>query len=67
MPTLVIVGKYDGAVGVEQMRTLAEKLSDARFDQFDQSAHFVYAEEPDKFARDLAAFLGAESHRAGQH
>jgi proline iminopeptidase len=57
MPVLVMVGKYDGAVGVEQMRDLAGHLPRARFDEFDQSAHFVYAEEPEKFTRDVAAFL----------
>lgn len=58
MPTLVIVGKYDGSVGMEQMRSLAKKLPDARFDEFNGSAHFVYAEEPAKFGRDVVAFLG---------
>lgn len=57
MPALVIVGKYDGAVGAETMLSLAEHLPHAQFDEFDQSAHFPYAEEPVKFERDVAAFL----------
>jgi proline iminopeptidase len=57
MPVLVIVGRYDGAVGVKSMRSLANQLAHARFDEFDGSAHFPYAEEPDKFALDVAAFL----------
>lgn len=57
MPALIVVGKYDGAVGVEQMRYLADRLPHAHFEEFDQSAHFVYAEEPDKFERNVAAFL----------
>ncbi len=57
MPTLVIAGKYDGAIGPEQMKTLAAQLPNAHFDEFDQSAHFVYAEEPVKFVRDVEDFL----------
>jgi len=57
MPVLIIVGKYDNAVGVEQMRNLADRLPHAHFDEFEQSAHFVYAEEPEKFANDVAGFL----------
>ena len=59
MPTLVIAGKYDGAIGPEQMRTLAARLPNAHFDRFDQSAHFVYAEQPVKFVRDVTAFLAS--------
>jgi hypothetical protein len=59
MPVLIMVGKYDGAVGVDQMRDLADHLAHARFDEFDQSAHFPYAEEPDKFEKDLADFLSS--------
>jgi proline iminopeptidase len=57
MPVLVVVGRYDGAVGVKSMRSLANQLPHAKFDEFELSAHFPYAEEPDKFERDLAAFL----------
>lgn len=59
MPTLVVAGKYDGAIGPEQMRTLAAHLPNAHFDLFDQSAHFVYAEQPVKFVRDVTAFLAS--------
>ena len=59
MPTLVIAGKYDGAIGPEQMRTLAARLPNAHFDEFDQSAHFVYAEQPVKFLRDIEDFLAS--------
>jgi proline iminopeptidase len=57
MPVLVIVGRYDGAVGVKSMRSLANQLPHARFDEFDLSAHFPYAEEPDKFELDVGTFL----------
>lgn len=57
MPVLVIVGKYDGAIGKQQMLDLADHLPNARFDEFDRSAHFVYAEQPKKFVHDVTAFL----------
>lgn len=57
MPTLVIAGKYDGAVGFEPMREFADRLPNARFDEFPNSAHFPYAEEPAKFSSDVAAFV----------
>lgn len=57
MPALIVGGKYDGAIGPEQMRTLASQLPHARFDEFKQSGHFVYAEQPAKFVRDVAAFV----------
>jgi proline iminopeptidase len=57
MPMLVIVGTYDGAIGVQSMRVLAKAAPHGRYDEFDASAHFPYAEEPAKFERDVAAFL----------
>lgn len=57
MPALIIVGKYDRAIGTEQMRELANHLPNAHFDEFDESGHFVYAEQPEKFVHDVTAFL----------
>ena len=57
MPVLVISGRYDGAIPIGQMRGLAGELPHARFDEFTRSAHFPYAEEPDKFAHDVTRFL----------
>ncbi len=57
MPVLVIVGRYDG--GVEPLREVAARVPHGRFDEFEDSAHFPYAEEPGKFAADVTGFLGA--------
>ena len=57
MPVLIIVGKYDGAVGTEQLMSLAKRSPHAQFDEFDRSAHFPYAEEPVKFEHDVATFI----------
>ncbi len=59
MPVLVIEGKYDGAVPAEQLQILARSLPHAHYDEFENSAHFPYAEEPAKFERDVAAFVAA--------
>ena len=59
MPVLVIEGRYDGSVDPEQAKTLAAHVRGARYDEFENSAHFPYAEEPAKFERDVAAFLTA--------
>jgi proline iminopeptidase len=60
MPALVMVGKFDGAIGLEQMRALAEHLPDAQLDEFSRSGHFVYAEEPVKFVQDVTHFLNRD-------
>ena len=57
MPVLVIAGRYDGAVGLDQLKALAHHIPGAKLDLFPQSAHFPYAEEPTKFERDVTAFL----------
>ncbi|WP_158628926.1 alpha/beta fold hydrolase [Dyella choica] len=59
MPTLVIVGAYDRAVGVAPQKALAAKLPRGRFVEFEQSAHFPYQEEPDGFQREVLQFLSA--------
>ena len=59
MPVLVMEGKYDGAVPPEQLQALARSLPNAQYDEFKNSAHFPYAEEPAKFERDVAAFVAA--------
>jgi proline iminopeptidase len=61
MPVLIIGGKYDGAVDIKQLQSLAQHLRHAEFDDFERSAHFPYAEEPVRFERDVAAFLKEHS------
>lgn len=59
MPVLVLAGRYDGVIGVDAPRELARTLPNARFVEYERSAHFPYLEEPDRFARDVIAFLTA--------
>ncbi len=57
MPALVIAGKHDGAVIPAGLRPLSEKLPHARYVEFEQSGHFVYLDEPDRFARIVTTFI----------
>ena len=57
MPVLVIAGRYDGAARPEGLRLLAKRLPHAQFKEFDRSGHFVYLDEPTRFAREVARFI----------
>jgi proline iminopeptidase len=60
MPTLVLVGTYDRAVGVEAQRVLARQAPHATYVEFANSAHFPYEEEPGPFSAAVFSFL--DSH-----
>lgn len=57
MPVLLIAGKHDGAAGPAGLRELARRLPNARFVEYEHSGHFVYLDEPDRFASEIAAFV----------
>ncbi len=57
MPVLVIGGRHDGAIGMAPLRELAAKLPHATLSEYEQSAHFPYLEEPDRFATEVIGFL----------
>jgi len=57
MPVLVIAGRHDGAAQPAGLRELARRLPNARFVEYERSGHFVYLDEPERFARDLADFI----------
>jgi proline iminopeptidase len=59
MPVLLIAGRLDGAVVSGGLRELAGHVPTARFVEYENAGHFVYLDEPDRFARDVAAFFGA--------
>lgn len=60
MPVLVVAGRHDGAARPEGLRELAARLPNARFVEFDRSGHFVYLDETERFAREVAAFVRGE-------
>lgn len=59
MPVLVIAGRHDGAAQPPGLRELARRLPNARLIEYERSGHFVYLDEPDRFARDIADFVSA--------
>ena len=63
MPTLLIAGAEDYAVGVQPQRALAAALPRARIAVYERSGHFPYLEEPIRFARDVSSFLSADEKR----
>lgn len=58
MPVLVIVGARDRQVGLEPPRDLARGLPNARLLVYERSGHYPNLDEPARFTRDVAAFLG---------
>ena len=59
MPTLIIAGRHDGAVRPAGLRMLADRLPNARFVEFANSGHFVYLDEPERFAREVNLFVSS--------
>lgn len=57
MPTLVLVGAHDGAVGVAPQRALASRLPHATLVVLPGSAHFPYQEEPAAFLQAVDRFM----------
>jgi proline iminopeptidase len=57
MPVLVVAGRFDGAARSAGLRELARRLPNARFVEYERSGHFVYLDEPDRFAREVSAFI----------
>jgi proline iminopeptidase len=57
MPVLVVAGAHDGAAGPPGQRELARRLPNARYIEFEKSGHFVYLDEPERFAKEVTAFV----------
>jgi proline iminopeptidase len=57
MPVLVIAGERDLQAGIEPQREFVAKVPSARMLAYDQGGHFMWAEEPERFARDVISFL----------
>ncbi|HEX9947088.1 MAG TPA: alpha/beta hydrolase [Allosphingosinicella sp.] len=57
MPILVIAGRHDWAAGPQTQRALARSLPNARFVEYENAGHWMFIDEPERFARDASAFL----------
>jgi proline iminopeptidase len=63
MPVLVIAGRHDGAAVTHGLRELTRRLPQATFREYERSGHFVYLDEPERFIRDVTAFLPVSARR----
>lgn len=54
---LVIAGGKDFQAVIEPQRALAAALAHGRVLEYSANGHFMFVEDPDRFARDVAAFL----------
>ncbi len=59
VPTLVIVGRHDFITTVSMAEEMVKHLPHARLEIFDDSGHFAFVEEPDKFRRVVHDFVFA--------
>jgi proline iminopeptidase len=57
MPVLIVAGGRDASVGVQPQQRFAQLLRHAQFVSYDGAGHFVYLDEPNRFARDVIAFI----------
>jgi proline iminopeptidase len=57
VPTLVIVGRHDFITNVAMAEEMVKNIPNARMEIFEESGHYGFVEEPDKFYRVVKAFV----------
>jgi rifampin ADP-ribosylating transferase len=57
-PTLVVSGARDALVGGDESRRLVEAIPGSRWIEYPDAGHAVLWEQPERLARDVAAFAG---------
>ena len=57
VPTLVIVGRHDFITNVAMAEEMVRHIPHARLEIFEDSGHFAFVEEPDKFYRVIKEFV----------
>jgi proline iminopeptidase len=57
VPTLVIVGHYDFITNVAMAEEMVRHIPNARLEIFEDSGHFAFVEEPEKFYRVIKEFV----------
>ena len=56
VPTLILLGRYD-LTSVATAEEMGRRIPRSKVAIFEQSGHFMYLEEPDKFLSEVRAFL----------
>ncbi len=57
MPVLVIAGASDFQAAVEPVRSFVATVPGARLIEYEGRGHFMFVEDPERFARDVSDFL----------
>lgn len=57
MPVLVIAGRRDFQAAIEPQRDFVARLRNGRMIEWDEGGHFMFAEDPGRFAREVTEFL----------
>jgi proline iminopeptidase len=57
VPTLVIVGRHDFITNVPMAEEMVKHIPDACLEVFEDSGHFAFVEEPEKFYRVIKEFV----------
>lgn len=57
MPLLFIAGERDFQTALPPQRALASKVRDGRVLVYPNAGHFMFADQPERFARDVSAFV----------
>lgn len=57
VPTLVIVGRHDFITSVSMAEEIVKHIPNARLEIFEDSGHYAFVEEPEKFYRVIKEFV----------
>jgi proline iminopeptidase len=63
MPVLVIAGGSDFQAAVEPLRGFVRRVPGARLIEYEGRGHFMFVEDPERFARDVSDFLRQRRRR----
>jgi proline iminopeptidase len=63
MPLLAIQGAKDYQAAVEPVRAFIARVPGARLIEYEGRGHFMFVEDPERFARDVTAFLKSRPRR----
>lgn len=62
-PALLIEGGHDPVTSPEEISLFQKHVQNGTFRRFESAGHFVHAEEPEEYARFVAAFVVSEAVR----
>ena len=57
MPVLVEAGASDFQAMIDPIRQFVRDLPDGRLTEYEGRGHFMFVEDPERFARDVTSFL----------